>query len=68
MYSLFKKEQEKSLIDRQCYKKFDGFGLRVLLMGREKIERKTTREKKMDFHFEGNTRRETTSTQIKKNL
>ena len=37
-------------------------------MGREKIERKTTREKKMDFHFEGNTRRETTSTQIKKNL
>ena len=39
-------------MNRQYYKKFDGFGLRILPMRRGKIERETKREK-IDFHLEG---------------
>ena len=35
-----------SLINRQCYKEFDGFGPRVLPLEKGKIERETKREKK----------------------
>ena len=37
---------KRSLINRSCYKKFDGFSLRVLPMGRGKIEREIKREKR----------------------
>ena len=52
LYSQSKREQQKSLINRQCYKQFDGFGPRVLPIGREKIERETKKEK-IDFHLGG---------------
>ena len=45
IYSSFKRKYEKSLINRQCYKEFVGFGfgfdLRVLPLGRGKVERET---------------------------
>ena len=46
MYSQSKREQQKSLINRQRYKGFDGFGPRVLPLEKGKIERETKREKK----------------------
>ena len=55
MYSQSKRKQQKSLINRQCYKEFVGFGFgpRALPMGRGKIERETKGEKKKDFCLEG---------------
>ena len=38
---------KRSLINRLYYKEFDGFDPRVLLMGREKIEREIEREKRV---------------------
>ena len=55
MYSQSKRKQQKSLINRQCYKEFVGFGFgpRALPMRRGKIERETKGEKKKDFCLEG---------------
>ena len=39
-------------MNRKYYKEFEGFGPRVLPMGRVKIERETKREK-MDFRLGG---------------
>ena len=55
VYSLLKEEcvpslvekRKRSLINRLYYKEFDGYGPRVLLMGREKIEHEIEREKRV---------------------
>ena len=50
MYFLFKRELKKILTNRKIYKEFDGFGQRILPMGKGKTKRETKREK-MDFRL-----------------
>ena len=51
MYSLSKREYEKSLINRQYYKEFKGFDPRILPIQRENIEHETKREEKIAWEI-----------------